>query len=53
MCSYCGCESIAVVGRFMAEHVDIINMTTELRQACATGEDQRSRQSARGPEASK
>ncbi|MEO6020158.1 MAG: hemerythrin domain-containing protein [Knoellia sp.] len=41
MCSYCGCESIAVVGRFMAEHVDIINMTTELRQACATGEDQR------------
>ena len=25
MCSYCGCESIDVIGRFMAEHVDIIN----------------------------
>ena len=35
MCSYCGCESIEVVGRFMAEHVDIINATTELRHACA------------------
>lgn len=41
MCSYCGCESIAVVGRFMAEHVDIINATTELRLGCATGDEPR------------
>ncbi len=31
MCSYCGCESITVVGRFMAEHVAIINAAAELR----------------------
>ena len=23
MCSYCGCENIEVVGRFMAEHVEL------------------------------
>lgn len=33
MCSYCGCESIAVVGRFMREHVDIINASGDLRRA--------------------
>ena len=38
MCSYCGCESIEVVGRFMAEHVDIVNATTELRHASAAGD---------------
>lgn len=41
MCSYCGCESIEVVGRFMAEHVDIVNATTELRHACADGDGPR------------
>ena len=41
MCSYCGCESIEVVGRFMAEHVDIINATTELRLGCADGDGPR------------
>ena len=35
MCSYCGCESIDVIGRFMAEHVDIVNATGDLRRACA------------------
>lgn len=33
MCSYCGCDSIEVIGRFMAEHVEIINATGELRRA--------------------
>ena len=38
MCSYCGCESIEVIGRFMAEHVEIINATGDLRRAVATGQ---------------
>ena len=38
MCSYCGCESVTVVGRFMAEHVDIINACGDLRRACAGGD---------------
>lgn len=33
MCSYCGCDSITVIGRFMAEHVEIINASGELRRA--------------------
>lgn len=33
MCSYCGCDSIEVIGRFMAEHVEIINATGALRAA--------------------
>ena len=35
MCSYCGCQSITVIGRFMAEHDDVINALTALRAACA------------------
>ena len=38
MCSYCGCDSIEVIGRFMAEHVEIINATGELRAAVLSGE---------------
>ena len=38
MCSYCGCESIEVIGRFMAEHVEIINATGELRSAVRSGD---------------
>jgi hemerythrin-like domain-containing protein len=38
VCSYCGCESIDVVGRFMREHVEIINATGDLRRA-AEGHD--------------
>lgn len=34
MCSYCGCDQITIIGRFMTEHVDIINALTELREAC-------------------
>ncbi|HET6966691.1 MAG TPA: hemerythrin domain-containing protein [Ornithinibacter sp.] len=36
MCGYCGCESIDVIGRFMREHVAVINATGDLRRACAT-----------------
>jgi hemerythrin-like domain-containing protein len=39
VCSYCGCESIDVIGRFMAEHVDIINASGVLRRACEHGDD--------------
>lgn len=38
MCSYCGCESITVIGRFMAEHTDIINAAGMLRRACEGGD---------------
>ncbi len=38
MCGYCGCESIEVVGRFMREHVDIINATGVLRRAAEAGD---------------
>ncbi|MFZ0530030.1 MAG: hemerythrin domain-containing protein [Propionicimonas sp.] len=38
MCGYCGCESIEVIGRFMAEHVEIINATGVLRAAVRTGD---------------
>lgn len=37
MCTYCGCESIAVIGRFMAEHTEIVNAAGELRRACQEG----------------
>ena len=33
MCGYCGCESIDVIGRFMREHVDIINAAGDLRRS--------------------
>jgi hemerythrin-like domain-containing protein len=46
VCSYCGCESIEVVGRFMREHVDIINATGTLGRACDTGDLARVRASA-------
>ena len=38
MCSYCGCDSIEVIGRFMAEHVEIINANGELRTAVHSGD---------------
>lgn len=34
MCSYCGCDAIECIGRFMAEHTEIINATSALRSAC-------------------
>lgn len=38
MCSYCGCQSIEVVGRFMAEHDEIINATGTMVRAAAEGD---------------
>jgi len=38
MCGYCGCDSIEVIGRFMAEHVEIINATGELRTVVQSGD---------------
>ena len=38
MCTYCGCESIAVIGRFMAEHTEIVNAAGGLRRACEEGD---------------
>lgn len=38
MCTYCGCESIEVIGRFMAEHTEIINAAGVLRRACQRGD---------------
>ena len=38
MCSYCGCENIEVIGRFMAEHVDLINASADLGLACESGD---------------
>lgn len=35
MCSYCACESIATIGGFMAEHIELVNATTALRLASA------------------
>jgi hemerythrin-like domain-containing protein len=40
MCSYCGCESIDVVARFVDEHVAIINAAGVLRRACGSGDRQ-------------
>ena len=37
MCSYCGCENIEVVGRFMRDHTEIINASGVLRAACDAG----------------
>jgi len=38
MCSYCGCRSISLVGRFMDEHEDIVNAAGILHRA-ADGTD--------------
>lgn len=47
MCSYCGCQAITVVGRFMAEHDEIINATGELVRAAAAGDRDLVRSTAR------
>lgn len=37
MCSYCGCQSIGIIGRFSAEHEQIINVSGLLRRAIVEG----------------
>lgn len=39
MCSYCGCQSIEILGRFTAEHEDIVNGLGDLRRSVAAGDD--------------
>jgi hemerythrin-like domain-containing protein len=46
MCSYCGCRSIEPIGRFSAEHDDIINATGAMRRAAAAGDVATTRQAA-------
>ena len=38
MCSYCGCRSLTVIGRYSDEHEDIINATGDLRRTAARGD---------------
>lgn len=38
MCSYCGCQSLTVIGRFMAEHEAIVDATGLLRRAALRGD---------------
>jgi hypothetical protein len=38
MCSYCGCQSLTVIGRFMAEHEAIITTTGLMRRAAERGD---------------
>lgn len=45
MCSYCGCRSISLIGRFMDEHEDIVNVAGILHRA-AEGTDPHSVQAA-------
>lgn len=41
MCSYCGCEALVPIGRFMAEHGTIIDALGVLERACAAGDQAR------------
>ncbi|WP_462417511.1 hemerythrin domain-containing protein [Kytococcus sp. Marseille-QA3725] len=46
MCTYCGCESIRVIGRFMAEHDSLINLTGPLHRAAEAGDTEAAREAA-------
>jgi hemerythrin-like domain-containing protein len=46
VCGYCGCESVDVIGRFMREHVDIINATGDLRRSAEADDPARVRAAA-------
>lgn len=39
MCSYCGCAETPVLGGFMADHVEVVNMLGDVRRAFADGSD--------------
>lgn len=38
MCSYCGCSELSLIGRYMAEHEEIINRCGDLRRAVDAGD---------------
>ena len=37
MCTYCGCQSISLIGRFMAEHEELVNLSGDLHRARDSG----------------
>jgi hemerythrin-like domain-containing protein len=39
VCSYCGCQAIEIIGRFTAEHEDIVNALGDLRRSLASGDE--------------
>lgn len=39
MCSYCGCRSIEVIGRYSREHDECINLLGDLRRRVADGDE--------------
>lgn len=39
MCEYCGCRAIPLIGRFSAEHYEILNLSGDLKRAIANGGD--------------
>lgn len=38
MCTYCGCQSISLIGRFMAEHEELVNLSGDLHRARDSGD---------------
>jgi hemerythrin-like domain-containing protein len=46
VCSYCGCRAIDVIGRFSAEHEQIVNACGDLRRAVSAREAQVVREAA-------
>ncbi|MDC5696234.1 hemerythrin domain-containing protein [Intrasporangium calvum] len=38
MCSYCGCRDISLIGRFMTEHEEIVNVAGVLHRAVGGGD---------------
>ena len=43
MCSYCGCEALVPIGRFMAEHVEIVEALAALCAAMGSTDEARRR----------
>ena len=46
MCSYCGCTSISVIGRFTEEHESIVNAVGALRRVAMSGDVEGTRRAA-------
>lgn len=46
MCSYCGCRSIALVGKLMDDHEFVTNMFTEMRASAQARDADRLRHAA-------
>ncbi|GEL18055.1 hemerythrin domain-containing protein [Pseudonocardia asaccharolytica] len=46
MCEYCGCRAITIIGRFSAEHDEIVNTAGELARAAQRGDHAAARECA-------